>query len=60
MASEGGGGGSDLASRGPLRTLGCSINTRGLCQGPGEFLKTAARWDKAQRTLSVKGCVLVH
>lgn len=51
--------GSDLASQGPLRTLGCSINTRGSCQGPGEFLKTAVGWDKALHTLSVKGCVLV-
>ena len=51
--------GSDLSSRGPLRTLGCSINTRGSCQGPGE-LKTAVHWDKAEHTLSVKGCVLVR
>ena len=47
---EGGGRGQTLASWGPLRTLGCSIN---------EFLKTIVGWDKAQHTLSVKGCVLV-
>ena len=50
MVLEGGGRGQTLASWGPLRTLGCSIN---------EFLKTIVGWDKAQHTLSVKGCVLV-
>lgn len=59
VVSERGGGGQTLASWGLLRTLGCSINTQGSYQGPGEFLKTVIGWDKAQHTLSVKGCVLV-
>ena len=59
VVSEGGGGGQTLASQGPLRTLGSIINTQGSYQGPGEFLKTVVGWDKAQHTLSAKGCLLV-